>query len=125
MQAMIENSPQGSPTDDEVGTVVPAVSDVGDEARVEYSRLDTRWVGKPEKFNRQYALWLDWKFQIEADFGVLGCLEVEMNSVTMTSLTTDTFEVQARHTHLTLSHAAQHIVRSILDRCEFKARRVY
>ena len=36
--------------DDEVGTAIPAVSAVGDEAPVEYRRLDTRLMGKLEKF---------------------------------------------------------------------------
>ena len=60
---------------DEVGTAVPTASGVGDERRGVYSRLGTKLMGKPEKFAGQHALWLDWKFQIEAYFGVLGCLE--------------------------------------------------
>ena len=56
---------------DELGTGAPSVSAVGDEARVVCSRLDTRLMGRPEKFNGQHALWLDCKFQIEAYFGFL------------------------------------------------------
>ena len=73
-------------SDDKVGTAVPAVSAVGYEV---HSRLNTRLMGKPEKFARQDALWLDWKFPIEACFGVLGCVEslqraeLEKNPVTI------------------------------------------
>ena len=65
------------------------VNAVGDEARVEYGRLDSRLMGKPEKFAVQDALLLDWKFQIEAYFGFLVCLEplqtaeLETNPVTV------------------------------------------
>ena len=73
----------------------PAESAVGEETRVECSRLDTRLMGRPEKF-KQDAMWLDWKFQIEAYVGFLGCFEplqaaeLGMNYVTMITLTTDT-----------------------------------
>ena len=39
-------------SDDEVGTAVPVVSTVGNGARVEYSRLDTRLMGNPREFRR-------------------------------------------------------------------------
>ena len=45
-------------SDGEVGTGAPAVSAVGDEARLKYRRLDTRLMGKLEKFNGQDAMWL-------------------------------------------------------------------
>ena len=95
---------------DELGTGASSVSAVGDEGPVEDSRLDTRLMGRPEKFNGQHAMWLGCKFQIEAYFGFLfgggegegaGTLraaELETNSVTMISLTTDTSKVQAQQT---------------------------
>ena len=54
---MAERSEMFDLSDDEVGTA--AVSASGDEARVEYSRLDTKLMGKPQKFAEQDALCLD------------------------------------------------------------------
>ena len=118
-QLVAERSELSDLSDDELGTGLPAVSAVGEEAPVEYSRLDDRT-----------SLWLHWHLQHEVFFGVSACLEAlplsraTATPVTMLSITTDTLKVQARQTYFILatatSDAALHIVRSIADRCSWK-----
>ena len=76
------------------------------------------------------AIKRNWKFQIEANFGVLECSEpvpapeLVMDSATMFTLTTDTLKVQAHPSCPILAtascDAALHSVRSIADRCGFE-----
>ena len=103
----------------------PVHASVGKEATAEYSSLDTGLLGTPGKLNGQISSWLYVKFQIEAYFGVCGCLELlhtyeaAVNPMILSSLPNDTWKVQLCHTYFFLvgstSEAASYLVRSLIN----------